>query len=251
MKLIRIILITILIAIFVFLLIASKKVSESQDTINLPNRLFNDIRYYNDELSDSNGKRAFPWGIEVWADAKGEGYELPDSYFDKGQVQLTGHGTGYISVLAIPDVADKPLVTAGISYTQSFEIKLDNVQGKGVRVIHQWFDSTNPDPSKHKIIRTDYGKFETGTSDWHTVSLTRTASSGAVKGDIIIELWGTGTVYIRNPRYHMITILDVIHQIKAHDVIVWLIAICVTIILLLGFISLTSFIAESRRGGKT
>jgi len=72
MKTLKIILIFILVAIFVFLLIASKKVSESQDTINLPNRLFRDIHYYYDELSDSNGKRAFPWGIEVWADAKRE-----------------------------------------------------------------------------------------------------------------------------------------------------------------------------------
>jgi hypothetical protein len=249
MRWIRIILITILIAIFVFLLIASKKVSESQDTINLPNRLFNDIRYYNDELSDSNGKRAFPWGIETWADTKGEGYELPDSYFDKGQVQLTGHGTGYISVLAIPDVADKPLVIAGFSYTQSFEIKLDNVQGKGVRVIHQFFDSTNPDPSKHKIIRTDYGKFETGTSGWHTVYLTRTAPPGALKGDIIIELWGTGTVYIRNPRYHMTTILDVIHQIRGHDVFLYFIVICVVMMLFFGFRSLISLVIS--KGGKT
>lgn len=251
MKLIRIILITILIAIFVFLLIASKKVSEEQDIINLPNRDFADISYYNDSLSDSNGNRVWPWGIETWIYAKGEGNKLPESYFVNGEVKLIGHSTIYIAVLAIPNPPHKPLVTPNVSYTQSFEIKLENVQGYGVRVIHQWFDSNDADPSKPKIIRADYGKFENGTSDWHTISLTSIAPNGAVTGDIIIELWGTGTVYIRNPRYHITTILDVIHQIKAHDVIVWLIAICVTIILLLGFISLTSFIAESRRGGKT
>jgi len=245
MKVIRIILSIILIAIFVFLLIASKKVSEKQDAMNLPNAGFIDIRHYGDNLSDSNGNRAFPWGIEIWADAKGEGYELPESYFDNGQVQLIGHGTTYITVLAIPNPSDKPLVTAGLSYTQSFEVKLDNVQGNGVRVIHQWFDSNGP---VHKIIGTDYGTFETGTSDWHTISLTKTAPSGAVTGDIIIELWGTGTVYIRNPKYHVTTILDVINQITVHDITLWLIVGFIVAMLIADIISLVSFAVESLRG---
>ena len=246
MKVIRIILSIILIAIFVFLLIASKKVSEKQDAMNLPNAGFIDIRHYGDNLSDSNGNRAFPWGIEIWADAKGEGYELPSSYFDNGQVQLIGHGTCYIAVLAIPDPPDKPLVTAGLSYTQSFEIKLDNVQGHGLRLNHQWFNSS--DPFAHEIIGTEHGTFETGTSDWHTISLTKTAPSGAVTGDIIIELWGTGTVYIRNPKYHVTTILDLINQITVHDIALGLIAGFIVVVLMAESMSFVTFIFESLRG---
>lgn len=243
MKVIRIILITILLVIFIFLLVASKKVSEKQDAINLPNKNFADVRYYNDKLSDSNGKRVFPWGIEIWAEIFGTGHELPESYFENGQVKLIGHGTCYIAVLAIPDVLDKPLVTAGLDYTQSFEIKLDNVQGNGIRVIHQWFDST--DPFNHKIIGTDYGIFEKGTSDWHTISLTKEAPLGAVKGDIIIELWGTGTVYIRNPKYHMTTILDIIRQATIRNIALWLIVGFVALIIIFEFISLIFFLVES------
>lgn len=222
-----------------------KRTSEKEDAMNLPNAGFTDNRYYGDNLSDTDGNRAFPWGIEIWADAKGEGYELPESYFDNGQVQLIGHGTTYITVLAIPNPSDKPLVTAGLSYTQSFEVKLDNVQGNGVRVIHQWFDSNGP---VHKIIGTDYRTFETGTSDWHTISLTKIAPSGAVTGDIIIELWGTGTVYIRNPKYHVTSIWDVMSQVTVRDIAVGLIAGFITVMLIADIISLVSFAVESLRG---
>jgi len=253
MKRTRIVLIVFVILLFAVYLswITSKKASKKEDAINLSNAGFTDIRYYSDNLSDSNGNRAFPWGIEIWANIEGEGYELPSVYFEKGQVRLIGRSTCYIAVLAIPDPPDKPLVTPGLSYTQSFEIKLDNVQGHGVRVIHQWFNSN--DPFVHKIIGTNYGTFETGTSDWHTISLTKTTPSGAVTGDIIIELWGTGTVCIRNPKYHVTTIWDIIKQATVHDIVLWLIAGFIVLILLLEFISLISFTREQfkrKRGAK-
>lgn len=248
MKTIKIICFVILLVFVISWLIISNIYSINQDIMNLPNKDFSDITTYNDSLSDSLGNRAFPWGIEVWTHALGEG-TLPESYFENGQVKLVGHGTTYIPVLAIPNPPNKPLVTPGLMYTQSFEVKLENVQGYGVRVMHQWFDSN--DPFNFKIIGTDYGTFETGTSDWHTISLTKVAPPGAVTGDIIIELWGTGTVYIRNPRYHMTTILDSIYQIKIHDVFLFLVTMCVAMILLFGFRSLISLIIEARRGGKT
>jgi len=220
----------------------SKQESEREDIANLPNRGFTNISYYNDNLSDSNGNRAYPWGIETWFDKTGEGYQLPDSYFDVGQVRLIGHSTSYIAVLAIPDPPDKPKVKAGLSYTQSFEVKLDNVQGNGVRVIHQWFNSS--DPFIHEIIGTERGPFETGSSGWHTISLTRTAPPGAVTGDIIIELWGTGTVSIRNPEYHLTTIWDRLSQVTTHDIAIWSIAAFVAMILVADFKSLISFIFD-------
>ncbi|MCX6737191.1 MAG: hypothetical protein NTX26_00375 [Candidatus Parcubacteria bacterium] len=246
MKKAKIVLIALVIVTFVLGYLSwafSKQESGKEDVINLPNRGFIDISYYDDNLSDSNGNRAFPWGIETWFDKSGEGYKLPDSYFDIGQVRLIGHGTCYIAVLAIPDPPDKPKVKAGLSYTQSFEVKLDNVQGHGVRVIHQWFNSS--DPFVHEIIGAERGPFETGSSDWHTISLTRTAPSGAITGDIIIELWGTGTVYIRNPEYHLTTIWDSMSQVPTHDIVLWLIVGFIVMVLVADFMSLVSFIFDS------
>lgn len=217
--------------------------SELQDFANLPNRGFTDIRYFNDNLSDSNGNRAFPWGIETdWTVNGVRG--SPSSYFDVGQVKLTGYSVNDVAVLAIPNPPGKPLVTAGLNYTQSFEIKLDNVQGHGVRVMYQSFNSGFP---SYEIIQTVYGTFEKGTSDWHTVSLTATVVKGSAVGDVICELWGTGTVYIRNPKFHETTVFDTLSQVTAHGIAVWLIVGFVIVILIVGFIALMSLVVKPLR----
>ncbi|MBI4744175.1 MAG: hypothetical protein HY776_05090, partial [Actinobacteria bacterium] len=157
----------------------------------LPHDNLSPVEYYgNDGFSDSNGNRVWPWGIEVWAGT-------PSSYFDGGQVRLIGNSPDDANVLAIPGYSHKPKVKEGLDYTQSFDVKLENVSGNGVRIIHQWFNANQ------EIIGTDYGTFETGTSDWHTLSLTKTAPTGAVRGDIIIELYGSGALSIKNPKFYL------------------------------------------------
>lgn len=216
--------------------------SELQDFVNLPNRGFTDIRYFNDNLSDSNGNRAFPWGVEIWTvnGVKGS----PSSYFNVGQVQLTGYSVNDVVVLAIPNPPGKPQVAAGLNYTQSFEIKLDNVQGHGVRLMYQSFNSAYP---PYDIIQTDYETFENGTSDWHTVYLAATAINGSEVGDVICELWGTGNVYIRNPKFHLTTIVDTLSQVTASDIAMWLIVGFVIVIVIAGFIALISFAVKPPR----
>jgi len=156
----------------------------------LPNDDLSPVEYYGDVFSDTDGNRVWPWGVEIWA---GD----PKSYFDGGEVRLIGDSADDASVLAIPDYAYKPTVEAGLNHTQSFEGKLDNVQGPGVRIIHQWFNSSE------ELIGTDYGSFESGTADWHTISLHKEAPPAAVRGDIIIELYGSGTLYLRTPKFYL------------------------------------------------
>jgi hypothetical protein len=245
-----ILIVTIAIIVFFseYFIIASRlasitSISELQDFANLPNRGFTDIRYFNDNLSDSNGNRAFPWGIETdWTVNGVRG--SPSSYFDVGQVKLTGYSVNDVAVLAIPNPPGKPLVMAGLNYTQSFEIKLDNVQGHGVRLMYQSFNSGSP---SYEIIQTVYGTFENGTSDWHTISLTATAINGSVVGDVICELWGTGTVYIKNPEFHSTTVVDILSQATASDIAMWLIVGFVIVILIVGLIALMSFAVKPLR----
>ncbi len=49
----------------------------------------------------------------------------------------------------------------------------------------------------------NFDNFETGTSDWHTISYTVMSPLGAIRGDPVIELWGSGTVEIKNPRFYL------------------------------------------------
>lgn len=234
--------IVICLIIFTFYLVMANEASKEEDKLQLPNKDFQEITFYRDNLSDSNGMRAFPWGIEIWEDPLGTGNEMPTSYFEKGQVCLIGHSLNDVVVLAIPDPPNKPKVKEGLKYIQSFEVKLEKVEGMGVRIIHQWFDSGD---SFHQIIDTQYGNFEKGTSDWHTISLIGTAPEGAQKGDIIIEFWGTGTIYIRNPRYHLATLLDIIHQLSLKQVILWILVALIIFLIITEAISLISLFVVS------
>jgi len=48
-----------------------------------------------------------------------------------------------------------------------------------------------------------FGEFYRGTKDWHTITLTDIAPMDAVRGDIIIELWGMGTLYVDWGKYYL------------------------------------------------
>lgn len=211
--------------------------SVKQSNFLLPNRDFLDIQHYNDSLSDSNGNRTYPWGIEIWAGS-------PSSYFTVGQVQLTGHNNSDAEVLAIPDPPGKPIVTPGISYTETFDVKLDNVQGRhGVRLVYQSFNSTLNTALTANIIQKVYGKWENGTSGWHTISLTVTPVNGAVVGDVICELWGSGTVYIKNAEFHTTTVIDTLSQINLSRIVVtYTIVAVILIILVAGGLSVISLV---------
>ncbi len=228
------------VVVVVFSLLRLKVISQQEDEINLPNRDFQEIGFYGDGLSDSSGLRAFPWGIEIWRDPGGIGNEMPVSKFEKGQVILKGNSLHDVIVLAIPDPPNKPQVKGGVKYLQSFEIKLDGVDGYGVRLIHQWFNSG--DSLLHQLISSQYGNFEKGTSDWHRISLIGTAPLDAKRGDIIIELWGSGTVFIRNPEYHEATLLDFISQLSAKEVMLGVLVILIIILVVTEILSLISLL---------
>lgn len=168
----------------------------------LPNDDLSPVTFHNDKFSDSNGNRVWPWGIEVWAGT-------PKSYFGGGEVRVIGNSATDAVVLAIPDYAFKPRVKEGLLYTQSFSVKYYDVQSPGVRLIHQWFDQNGV------IIRTDYGNFEAGTADWHTISLTKQAPLGAVRGDIIVQLYGRGVMQVKEPKFYLTNVSD--RQITPSD----------------------------------
>lgn len=161
----------------------------------LPNDDLSPVTFHNDKSSDSNGNKVWPWGIEVWAGA-------PKSYFGGGEARVIGNSATDAVALAIPDYAFKPRVKERLFYTQSFSVKYYNVQSPGVRLIHQWFDQNGV------IISTDYGNFETGTADWHTISLTKQTPLGAVRGDIILQLYGRGIMQAKEPKFYLTSVSD-------------------------------------------
>jgi hypothetical protein len=216
--------------------------SEKQDATSLPNKDFINIVFINDSLSDSSGNRAFPWGIETRTVPVGLPHGFPVSFFRPGEVELIGHQSSDVVVLAIPDPLNRPLVQPGQSYTQSFEVKLDNVQGRGVRLMFQTFNFSG---TSHKILQTNYGSFENGTSDWHTVSFTAKTDEGSAVGNIMLELWGSGSVYVRNPAFHATTIVDVLSGVTISSLFsgffLWFISGFVLLVVIAGVVLTLSF----------
>lgn len=162
--------------------------------VNLPNSGFRTFTFTADKFSDENGYRAYPWGFESM-----EGLGNTTNFFKNGTVSMIGKDKNDATLFAIPDLMlDKPLAIGGYNYTLSFEVKLTDVSGNGVRLIHQWFNTTEPATSM-PFVRS-FSAFETGTSKWHTISYTVKSPDGAIRTDPVIELWGPGEVEIRNPK---------------------------------------------------
>lgn len=160
----------------------------------LGNPGFTSIAPYSGALSDSLGLRAYPWGFESQKGA------TTNTFNGNGTITMQSSNDENATLFAIPGMADKPVVIAGQTYTQSFDVQYNIASGNGIRVIHQWFNTVAPNA---KPFASDFGPFVTGSSLWTTLSLTATAPPGAIRGDIILELWGTGTVQAKNPQYYL------------------------------------------------
>src|SRR5659263_32267 len=177
------------------MLLGSVNPTNNSVFIHFPNSSFEKLRFTKDKFSDVNGYRPYPWGFEpITGNISG--------YFKNGTAIMIGTNDDDASLFAVPDLYyDKPVVIEGYNFTLAFDIKLTNVSGHGVRLMQQWFEtigaySGDPEPFPYRF---DYSDFETGTTDWHTVSYTVTAPPGAIRGDPVIELWGKGMVEIKKP----------------------------------------------------
>ena len=161
---------------------------------------FESVSYYGDSFSDRAGNRAYPWGFENWGGDTAYFYNVSaEKYSGSYSANITGDTTDDAAVLAIPEYELKPNITVGQRYRMEAWIKLVNVGGLGVRLMQQWFNSTTilfPES-------TTYGNWYKGNSGWIKISLTdKTTDPDNIKGDPVIELWGTGTVFIDNIKFY-------------------------------------------------
>ena len=102
----------------------------------------------------------------------------------------------------MPEYENKPNITVGQVYRLEAWIKLVNVTGFGVRLIHQWFNDTGILFPEHSV----YGEWYNGDSDWIRITLDdKTTDSDNIKGDPVIELWGNGTVYIDDMKFYNVS----------------------------------------------
>jgi hypothetical protein len=164
---------------------------------------FENVSYYGDAYSDAEGYRPYPWGFETWAGNPTAFTRVTvDKHSGNYSINMTGYSTNDVVVLAIPEYALKPDITVGQMYRMEAWIKLVNVQGNGVRLIQQWFNSTNIYYPEYVT----YGNWYKGNSSWIKISLDSiTTDSDNVKGDPIVELWGSGTVFVDDVKFYKVS----------------------------------------------
>ncbi|HUW43980.1 MAG TPA: LamG-like jellyroll fold domain-containing protein, partial [Bacillota bacterium] len=157
------------------------------------NDKFLDVSYYGDIFSDESGNRAYPWGFELLqGDTK--------HYLENDSAIMIGDSDDDATLLAIPDIPDKPTIDGNLNYTQCFEVKYNITSGNGIRIIHQFFNSTS-EAYPDTVV---YGDFIDGVnSSWQTICLTSTSDVDSVKGDPIIELWGTGRIDVNSGSFFL------------------------------------------------
>jgi hypothetical protein len=164
---------------------------------------FENVSYYGDAYSDAEGYRPYPWGFETWAGNPTNWTRVTvDKHSGNYSINMTGYSTNDAVVLAIPEYALKPNITVGQMYRMEAWIKLVNVQGNGVRLIQQWFNSTNIYYPEYVT----YGNWYKGNSSWIKISLDSiTTDPDNVKGDPIVELWGSGTVFVDDVKFYKVS----------------------------------------------
>jgi hypothetical protein len=164
---------------------------------------FENVSYYGDAYSDAEGYRPYPWGFETWAGNPTNWTRVTvDKHSGNYSVNMTGYSTNDVVVLAIPEYALKPNITVGQMYRLEAWIKLVNVQGNGVRLIQQWFNSTNIYYPEYVT----YGNWYKGNSSWIKISLDSiTTDPDNVKGDPVVELWGSGTVFVDDVKFYKVS----------------------------------------------
>ena len=169
--------------------------SENRKPIILvSNHMLENITYYGDKFSDKNGKRAFPWGFEIWQGDPLVYFEVSEEkHSGNYSAKIIGNSEDDMAVIAVPDYEDKPIIEINRTYRLEAWVKLVNVKGEGVRLMIQWFNYSEIYYPEYFI----YGKFYRGNSSWMKIYIEgKPTTPTIVKGDPIVQLWGSGTVYV-------------------------------------------------------
>ncbi|MEM2936547.1 MAG: hypothetical protein QW231_05165 [Candidatus Bathyarchaeia archaeon] len=159
----------------------------------LPNPGFEIIVKNDDEFSDINGNRPFPWGFEVLS---GNPICISNSslaYGGRFSVKIIGNSSEDSVLLAIPEYALKPRISPGKIYRLEAWVKFEGLEGPGVRLIQQFFNRSYFWYPEHQI----YGPWHKGSSDWTKLVLdARTFDIDNVVGDPVVEFSGEGTLWV-------------------------------------------------------
>ncbi|MEM2840403.1 MAG: hypothetical protein QXN62_02430 [Candidatus Bathyarchaeia archaeon] len=160
---------------------------------------FEDFGYYFDEYSDSQGLRPFPWGFEIWSGKPRIYCNSSTAHSGSSSVLMVGDSVDDMVVIAIPELVLKPKIIVGKTYRLEVWIRLDGVGGQGLRLMQQFFNSSETLLPRYRV----FGEFVRGSTDWTMLTLdARIDDPKIVRGDPVIQFWGLGKVWIDDVKFY-------------------------------------------------
>ena len=168
------------------------------------NTSFEYLIYDRDKFAYSNGYRPFPWGGEIF-----QGTVIfqnsSDSHSGSRAFKIIGLSSDSQGVVAVPDIELKPEVIPGEIYYVSFWIKYNIEQGKGVRIIQQFFKRGD----YYYPTYASFGPWLKGKCDeWIHIGMLVRAPDDAWKGDPVIELYGKGELIVDDAYFGRVVIQE-------------------------------------------
>lgn len=166
------------------------------------NTSFEYLIYDQDKFAYDDGYRPFPWGGEVFRGKVSFRNSL-ESHSERNAYKIVGLSPDSQGVLAVPDIELKPVVIPGEIYYLSFWIQYNIKEGKGVRLMQQFFIKGDYYYPSYVC----YGPWLKGKCDgWIHIGMLVRAPKNAWKGDPVIEIYGKGELIIDDAYFGKATI---------------------------------------------
>ncbi|MEM3004974.1 MAG: hypothetical protein QXK96_06745, partial [Candidatus Bathyarchaeia archaeon] len=162
---------------------------------------FEDSSYFFDRYSDSKGLRPYPWGFEVWGGNPAIFCDSLPAHDGRRSVQMIGNSIHDAVVIAIPELPLKPRIIPGKTYRVEAWVRMEDVGGSGVRLMQQFFNSSDIYFPRYRF----FGEFIKGSANWTKLTLdSRIEDPEMVRGDPVLQFWGTGTIWVDSMRFYEI-----------------------------------------------
>ncbi|MBS7629546.1 hypothetical protein KEJ23_06255, partial [Candidatus Bathyarchaeota archaeon] len=114
-------------------------------------------------------------------------------------ILMVGDSVDDMVVIAMPELVLKPKIIVGRIYRLEVWVRLDGVGGQGVRLMQQFFNSSEILLPRYRV----FGEFVRGSTDWIMLTLdARIDDPDIVRGDPVIQFWGLGKVWVDDVKFY-------------------------------------------------
>jgi len=158
-------------------------------------------KYY--KFADSYGRIPFPWGFEVQRGSPICISNSPIAHSGRSSVQIVGLNPNDTVLFSLFGYDYKPRIKPFTYYRLEVWVRMEQVQGPGLRLMQQFFNGSNIWYPEYFF----YGRWNKGDSDWVKLIFdAKTWDGDNFVGDPVVEFSGIGKVWIDDIAFYELEI---------------------------------------------